>query len=279
MRTQDLLNLILTKRNFLLVGLDSDIDKLPKHFSRKPSSILDFNRSIIEATRNYCIGYKINTAFYESLGSAGIKVLEETLSLIPSGYFTIADAKRADIGNTSKHYAKTFFETMCFDAVTVAPYMGYDSIEPFLVYTNKHTIVLALTSNLGAHDFQMLSLQSIQNKEIYLFEYILEKVSQWTTANNLMFVIGATQLDFIDRVRRCVPEHFLLVPGIGAQGGDFDELCHRAIHPSLVSLLTAVSRDIIFASNDHNFAEMAHDRAKLYQQKMEQILQQINLVV
>jgi orotidine-5'-phosphate decarboxylase len=205
-----------------LCGLDTDINKIPKHLQSQKDGILQFNKAVIDATKDHCVSYKINTAFYEAMGVKGWDIIEQTLHYIPSTHFTIADAKRGDIGNTSAQYAKTFFETFPFDAVTVAPYMGEDSVRPFLEYENKWTIVLGLTSNNGSNDFQKLELKNSNHQ--YLYQSVLERVANWGTTENLMFVVGATRAEDIDAVRKVVPDHFLLVPGVGAQGGSLKTL-------------------------------------------------------
>src|SRR3954447_18663455 len=214
MDRQQLIEQINEKRSYLCVGLDTDFNKIPKHLQSGPDAIFQFNKAIIDVTKDHCVAYKINTAFYEVRGLKGWEAMEKTVNYIPSTHLKIADAKRGDIGNTSAQYAKAFFETLNFDAITVAPYMGEDSVRPFLEYQNKWTIVLGLTSNKGANDFE---LQKIG--EEYLYEKVLRTISRWGTSENLMFVIGATQARELKNIRKIIPDNFLLIPGIGAQGG------------------------------------------------------------
>jgi len=238
------------------VGLDTDITKLPLGISKDTEGILQFNKEIINATKDFAVSYKINTAFYEQLGSKGWEIIEKTREMIPSNTLSIADAKRGDIGNTSAMYAKAFFETMDFDALTVAPYMGYDSVEPFLKFNNKITIVLGLTSNKGSADFQT---NPIYNPPLY--KTVLERISQWGTPENLMFVIGATKAEALVEIRKIVPDHFLLIPGVGAQGGNANEVCRNGKN-NLGGLLINSSRGIIYASSGRDFAEAARAEAK-----------------
>jgi orotidine-5'-phosphate decarboxylase len=258
---------ILKKQSYLCVGLDSDIEKLPKGFPKTAQGVIDFNKAIIDATAEYCVSYKVNTAFYESLGVKGWQAMEATLAHIPSTHFTIADAKRGDIGNTSAQYAKTFFEVLPFDAITVAPYMGKDSIEPFLAYTNKCTIVLGLTSNEGSQNFEQQKLASGQ----FLYESVLEQVASWGTADQIMFVVGATKAKEFESIRKIIPAHFILVPGVGAQGGSLEEVTKYGKNKE-VGLLINASRAIIFASSEHDFAEKAAQVAKQYAQEMKSLL-------
>jgi orotidine-5'-phosphate decarboxylase len=275
---------ILLKQSYLCVGLDSDITKLPAHLKGNPDGVLEFNKSIIDATLPYCVSYKINTAFYESQGLKGWEIMKETLDYIPNTHFTIADAKRGDIGNTSTQYAKAFFEALNFDAITVAPYMGEDSIRPFLEYENKVTIVLGLTSNIGSNDFQQLLLEEYDESltmvpnitqgsvEKRLYQHVLERVSTWGTKENLMFVVGATQATELERIRNIVPNNFLLVPGVGAQGGSLKDVSRFGLNKS-VGLLVNASRAIIFASGGEDFANQAALVAKDYQAEMAGYLQ------
>ena len=261
------------KKSYLCVGLDTDIDKIPKHLHGHPNAIVEFNRQIINATKDLCVSYKINTAFYEAMGTKGWQAMEETLHSIPSTHLKIADAKRADIGNTSSYYAKAFFETLPFDAITVAPYMGEDSIRPFLEYENKWTIVLGLTSNKGANDFEMLNVvREISNtgREM-LYESVLRTVSNWGNKNNLMFVIGATKAAELANIRKIIPEHFLLVPGVGFQGGSLAEVSEHGMNKD-VGLLVNASRAIIYAGEKENFAAEAREIALQYQAEMERLL-------
>ena len=238
------------------MGLDTDITKLPLGISKDTEGILQFNKEIINATKDFAVSYKINTAFYEQLGSKGWEIIEKTREMIPSNTLSIADAKRGDIGNTSAMYAKAFFETMDFDALTVAPYMGYDSVEPFLKFNNKITIVLGLTSNKGSADFQT---NPIYNPPLY--KTVLERISQWGTPENLMFVIGATKAEALVEIRKIVPDHFLLIPGVGAQGGNANKVCRNGKN-NLGGLLINSSRGIIYASSGRDFAEAARAEAK-----------------
>lgn len=255
MNVAQLVEEIKRKQSFLCVGLDTDISKLPKGVSKDIAGMLEFNKNIIEATKDVAVAYKINTAFYEQLGSKGWDALEKTREMLPSNTLSIADAKRGDIGNTSTLYAKAFFETMDFDALTVAPYMGFDSIEPFLKFENKITIVLGLTSNVGSADFQTNALYSPP-----LYQTVLERVSSWGTPDNLMFVVGATKAAELQSIRDIVPRHFLLIPGVGAQGGSAVEVCKNGAN-SIGGLLINSSRGIIYASSDENYAEVAKEEA------------------
>ncbi|MCK9403544.1 MAG: orotidine-5'-phosphate decarboxylase [Chitinophagaceae bacterium] len=266
MTRKQLIQLIKEKKSYLCIGLDTDVSKLPKHLQSHPDAIFEFNKAIIDATKDYCVGYKINTAFYESQGLKGWEAMEKTVQYIPDTHFKIADAKRGDIGNTSSQYAKAFFEVMPFDAVTVAPYMGEDSVRPFLEYKDKWTIVLGLTSNAGSDDFQQLSFaHGITEKRLY--ETVLEKVATWGTTSNLMFVIGATRAcDFV-HIRSFVPDHFLLVPGIGAQGGSLKDVSKFGLTKDY-GLLVNASRAIIFAGGGEDFAEKAKFAAAGYQSEM-----------
>ena len=248
---------IKSKKSYLCVGLDTDIGKLPDGISKNAAGILEFNKEIINATKDYAVSYKLNTAFYEQLGAKGWEILEKTRELIPSNILSIADAKRGDIGNTSTMYAKAFFETMDFDALTVAPYMGFDSVEPFLKFDHKITIVLGLTSNQGSFDFQTNDLY-----EPALYKTVLERVSTWGTEENLMFVIGATKAKALEEVRKIVPNHFLLIPGVGAQGGSATEVCQHGTNAS-GGLLINSSRGIIYASGEKDFAQAARDKARI----------------
>ena len=258
---------IKTKQSYLCVGLDSDIEKLPKGFPKTAQGVVDFNKAIIDATADYCVSYKVNTAFYESLGVKGWQALEDTLAHIPSTHFTIADAKRGDIGNTSAQYAKTFFEVLPFDAITVAPYMGKDSIEPFLAYANKCTIVLGLTSNEGSQNFEQQKLVTGQ----FLYESVLEQVASWGSTDQIMFVVGATKAKEFESIRKIIPAHFILVPGVGTQGGSLEEVTKYGKNKE-VGLLINASRAIIFASSETDFAEKAAQVAKQYAQEMKSLL-------
>ena len=263
MTREQLVAEIKTKESFLCVGLDSDLTKIPEHLRDLDDPIFEFNKQIIDATKDYCVAYKPNIAFYESLGEKGWQSLRKTLDYIPKNIFTIADAKRGDIGNTSSLYARAFFETSDFDSVTVAPYMGEDSVTPFLAYDNKWVILLALTSNKGALDFQQQTLVSGEK----VFEKVLNVSSHWGTPNNLMYVVGATRGEDIGEVRKHVPNHFFLVPGVGAQGGSLDDVVEYGMTKDC-GLLVNSSRGIIFASNQKDFAQKAKEEAMKIQSQM-----------
>ena len=283
MTRQQLVEQIFSKKTYLCVGLDTDITKIPKYLSSSPDPIFEFNKQIIDATKDFCVSYKINTAFYEALGLKGWGAMEKTVNYIPPTHFKIADAKRGDIGNTSAQYAKAFFETLNFDAITVAPYMGEDSVKPFLEYKDKWTMVLGLTSNSGAEDFELQKvirrIESLdegrhtrKNEENYLYETVLQTASQWGTGDNLMFVIGATQANEFINIRKLTPNHFYLVPGVGAQGGSLKEISEKAMIKDC-GLLVNASRAIIYASNGEDFAEAASKVAKQYADEMKEYLQ------
>ncbi len=263
-----LIEQIKQKNSYLCVGLDTDLEKIPTHLQQNKNAIVDFNKAIIDATKDLCVSYKINTAFYESLGSKGWDAMEETVNYIPSTHFKIADAKRGDIGNTSSQYAKAFFETLQFDAITVAPYMGEDSIRPFLEYENKWTIVLGLTSNKGAADFELKKLDD--GKTVY--ETVLNKVNSWGTKDNLMFVVGATQASELENIRKIIPENFLLIPGVGFQGGSLAETSKYGMNKDC-SILVNASRAIIYAGHGENFADEAREIAMQYQNEMKEFLE------
>jgi len=266
MNRQQLINEIFTKKTFLCVGLDTDINKIPAHLKNEDDPIFAFNKAIIDATAPYCVAYKPNLAFYECYGLKGMLAFEKTIQYIKENYpnhFIIADAKRGDIGNTSKMYAQTFFEEYNLDSVTVAPYMGEDSVKPFLEYDGKWVILLALTSNKGSHDFQLTEDKQGER----LFEKVLKKSQEWGTTENLMYVVGATQGKMFEDIRRMAPEHFLLVPGVGAQGGSLQEVCKYGMTKDC-GLLVNSSRGIIYASNDTDFAEVAAVKAKELQEEM-----------
>ena len=273
MNRQQLINEIFTKKTFLCVGLDTDINKIPAHLKNEDDPIFAFNKAIIDATAPYCVAYKPNLAFYECYGLKGMLAFEKTIQYIKENYpnhFIIADAKRGDIGNTSKMYAQTFFEEYNLDSVTVAPYMGEDSVKPFLEYDGKWVILLALTSNKGSHDFQLTE----DNQGERLFEKVLKKSQEWGTTENLMYVVGATQGKMFEDIRRIAPEHFLLVPGVGAQGGSLQEVCKYGITKDC-GLLVNSSRGIIYASTDTDFAEVAAVKAKELQEEMAVELERI----
>lgn len=275
MTTQQLTQQIQQKKSFLCIGLDVDLNKIPKHLLDLEDPIFEFNRAIIDATHDLTVSYKPNTAFYEAYGIKGWMSLQKTIEYINSTYpdiFTIADAKRGDIGNTSSMYAKAFFEDLNFDSVTVAPYMGKDSVEPFLAFENKHTIMLALTSNEGAFDFQTLNVSDPAGsggKELY--KQVLETSKTWKNSENLMYVVGATKAEYFTEIRKIVPDSFLLVPGVGAQGGSLSEVCKYGMNEN-IGLLINSSRAIIYASNGTDFAEKARIEALKMQQEMAAIL-------
>lgn len=257
------------KKSFLCIGLDVDLNKIPKHLLATEDPIFEFNKAIIDATHELCVAYKPNTAFYEAYGIKGWLALKKTIQYLNKNHpeiFTIADAKRGDIGNTSRMYAKAFFEDLGFDSVTVAPYMGKDSVEPFLEFKDKHTILLALTSNEGAFDFQTKSVEGME-----LYKQVLETSKTWTNAENLMYVVGATKAEFLADIRRIIPHNFLLVPGVGAQGGSLETVCKYGITQD-VGLLINASRGIIYASNSSDFAEKVAAQAFKLQQEMTVIL-------
>jgi len=254
MNRQELVAQIRQKKSFLCVGLDTEWAKIPAHLLDAEDPIFEFNKAIIDATRDLCVAYKPNLAFYEARGPQGWISLQKTIAYIGTSHFTIADAKRGDIGNTSRLYAQTFFETYAFNSVTVAPYMGADSVQPFLDFPNKWVILLALTSNAGSADFQF----GIQDESMPLFEKVMRKAMNWGTPENLMFVVGATHPEKFADIRKIAPDHFLLVPGVGAQGGDLEALCHYGLNDE-VGLLVNASRGIIYAGNGLDFA--AHARA------------------
>ena len=262
MTRNELIGQVREKKSYLCVGLDTSIEKLPPHLQSHPDAVFEFNKQIIDVTKDLCVAYKINTAFYESLGAKGWEIMERTVNYISSTHFKIADAKRGDIGNTSNQYAKAFFEVLHFDAITIAPYMGSDSIQPFLEYENKWTIVLGLTSNKGSEDFQQ---KKIGDK--YLYERVLKKVSKWGTKNNLMFVVGATKARDLKSIRKIIPDNFLLIPGIGFQGGSLAEVSKYGLNKDC-GLLVNASRAIIYAGNNENFASEARIIAQQYQTEM-----------
>ena len=287
MNRKDLIQQIKEKKSYLCIGLDTDIEKIPVHLRSLPDAVFEFNKQIIDATRDLCVAYKMNTAFYEAQGVKGWEALEKTVAYIPSTHFQIADAKRGDIGNTSHQYAKAFFETIPFDAITVAPYMGSDSIRPFMNYKDKWTIVLGLTSNAGASDFE---LQQIVHEDIniitedvgsynsyekfkgtYLYEKVIFDVSRWGSIENLMFVVGATKATDLSSIRNIIPDHFLLIPGVGAQGGSLADVSKYGLNADC-GLLVNASRAIIYAGHKENFAEEARMVAMQYQTEMKSYL-------
>ncbi len=262
----DLTTRIRQSQTCLCVGLDTDINKIPPHLLRYENPVLEFNRQIIEATLPHCVAYKINTAFYESMGSRGWQILEETEKLIPATHFKIADAKRADIGNTTTQYAKAFFEHMNFDAITASPYMGLDCIQPFLAYKDKYTILLALTSNVGSVDFEQGDFGGR-----LLYEEVMLKAAAKAGPEQLMFVVGATKAETFSHIRTIVPHHFLLVPGVGAQGGDLDMVMQHGMNKN-IGLLVNSSREIIYASNGEDFAQKSAEAAERVSGKMKKAI-------
>lgn len=271
MNYTELFEQIRKKRSFLCVGLDSDIAKIPQHLLATEDPVFEFNKAIIDATAEVTIAYKPNIAFYESRGVEGWMSLEKTVKYIKTYYpeiFTIADAKRGDIGNTSEMYAKAFLETLNFDSITVAPYMGEDSVTPFLKYEGKWVVLLALTSNKGAFDFQFFESNGVK-----LYEKVLEKSQEWGDARNMMYVVGATKAEMLGGIRKIVPDHFLLVPGVGAQGGSLEEVAKYGMN-SHCGLIVNSSRGIIFADRTENFAVRAGEEARILQQDMERLLKE-----
>ena len=269
MTTKQLIQQIEAKQSLLCVGLDTDMTKIPPHLLEEEDPLFAFNKAIIEVTHAFAVAYKSNTAFYEAHGEKGWCALKKTIDYLNRHHpeiFTIADAKRGDIGNTSSMYAKAFFENMQFDSVTVAPYMGRDSVEPFLAFENKHTILLALTSNEGVFDFQT---QKLNDEELY--KKVLRTSLTWQNSQNLMYVVGATKAEYLKEIRKIIPEHFLLVPGVGAQGGSLEEVCKYGLNDHY-GLLINSSRDIIYASKGEDFAKVAGEKAEELQQKMKLML-------
>ncbi|WP_299531459.1 orotidine-5'-phosphate decarboxylase [Ulvibacterium sp.] len=272
MTTQRLIEQIHLKKSFLCIGLDTDLDKIPQHLLEDENPIFRFNKAIIDATHHLCVAYKPNIAFYEAYGLLGWQALEKTMTYLNKNYpdiFTIADAKRGDIGNTSTRYAKAFFEGLDFDSITVAPYMGKDSVEPFLAFKDRHTILLALTSNEGAYDFQT---KLVDDKALY--KIVLETSKNYLNSNNLMYVVGATKASYLLDVRRIVPDSFLLVPGVGAQGGNLSEVCKYGMNKN-VGLLINSSRGIIYASKKEDYAQAAAEKAQDLQNQMAKELERL----
>jgi len=272
MNRRELIDQIKEKKSFLCVGLDADINKIPKHLLSFEDPIFEFNKQIIDATKDLCVAYKPNIAFYEAMGVKGWESLQKTIDYIPKDIFTIADAKRGDIGNTSKMYAQAFFETLNFDSITVAPYMGEDSVTPFLEFDNKWVILLALTSNKGADDFQFL-----ENEKERLFEKVLTQSKKWGNENNLMYVVGATRPEMFNDIRKIVSDSFLLVPGVGAQGGELSQVCKYGMNKDC-GLLVNSSRGIIYAGDDENFAQKSLEVAKEIQKEMAILLSEYKIV-
>ena len=267
MNRSQLFEEIRKKKSFLCIGLDTDIKKIPKHLLKSEDPVFEFNRQIIEATKDLCVAYKPNLAFYEANGVAGMQSLEKTVKLIPETIFSIADAKRGDIGNTSSMYARAFFDHYGFDSVTVAPYMGSDSVKPFLGYYNKWVILLALTSNEGGFDFQLQEL----SKGGKLFEEVLRKSKEWGNADNMMYVVGATKAEYLAPIRKIIPDHFLLVPGVGAQGGSLADVAKYGMNKQC-GLLVNASRSILYAGSGEDFAEKAREEAMKMQKEMASLL-------
>ncbi len=272
MNREQLIAQIKKKKSFLCIGLDTDINKIPKHLLELEDPVFEFNKQIIDATKELCVAYKPNIAFYESEGVNGWKSLQKTLDYIPENIFTIADAKRGDIGNTSIMYARAFFENMNFDSITIAPYMGADSVTPFLEFKDKWAIVLALTSNKGGLDFQ--KIKGVNGKP--LFKLVLETSKKWGNHSNMMYVVGATRAEQFAEIRGIVPNHFLLVPGVGAQGGNLQEVAKFGMNADC-GLLINSSRGIIFAGNDVDFAVKAKVEAQKLQQEMAVILSELGI--
>ncbi|MBO7073330.1 MAG: orotidine-5'-phosphate decarboxylase [Bacteroidales bacterium] len=275
MNKNDIISQIKAKKSFLCVGLDTDIKKIPQHLLNEEDPVFAFNKAIIDATSEYAVAYKPNTAFYEVYGAKGWASLEKTINYIKENHpeiFVIADAKRGDIGNTSANYARAFFETLKADALTVAPYMGVDSVEPFLGFDDKWVVLLALTSNKGSKDFQYLNAEG---KELY--KNVLMKSQEWADDNKMMYVVGATHPEELGEIRQMLPNHFFLVPGVGAQGGDLQAVAKYGLNDQ-VGLLVNSSRGIIYASNGEDFAEKAAGEAKKLQQQMEELLKANNLI-
>lgn len=276
MNRKELINQIFNKKSFLCVGLDTDIKKIPQHLLSEPDPIFSFNKEIIDATAKYCVAYKPNLAFYESMGVKGLVSFEKTINYLNGvcpNHFIIADAKRGDIGNTSAMYARTFFEEYNIDSLTVAPYMGEDSVKPFLEYDGKWVILLALTSNKGSHDFQLTADKDGER----LFEKVLRISQKWGNEENMMYVVGATQGKMFEDIRRIVPNHFLLVPGVGAQGGSLQEVCKYGITKDC-GLLVNSSRGIIYASKGEDFADVAAKKAQELQEQMAEELKKLKVL-
>lgn len=263
MTRSELVEQIKARKSFLCVGLDTDMSKIPAILNGSDDPAFEFNKKIIDATQDFCVAYKLNTAFYEANASAGWESLKKTIEYIPASHFVIADAKRGDIGNTSTMYAKAFFENLHADAVTVAPYMGEDSVRPFLQFNGKWTILLALTSNEGSRDFQYFEI----NDDLPLYKKVILKSQDWGTTENLMYVVGATRIEQLTEIRQIAPEHFLLIPGVGAQGGSLKEVAEKTLIKDYGILINS-SREIIYASSGEDFAEKAAEKAQALQQEM-----------
>lgn len=274
MNREDLYYHIRKKKSFLCIGLDTDIAKIPMHLLDLHDPVYEFNKEIIRATHDLCVAYKPNIAFYEARGSESWLSLEKTMSEIPAGIFKIADAKRGDIGNTTQMYARAFFDQMDFDAITVSPYMGEDSVKPYFDYKNRWVVILAVTSNLSAFDFQFLPIAESSEK---LFEKVITASSHWGNSDNTMYVIGATKANVLEKIRELIPDNFLLVPGVGAQGGNLEEVAKYGFNDHC-GLLVNSSRSIIYASNDENFAEAAREEALKIQKEMKMLLERAELI-
>ena len=272
MNRSQLVHHIKEKKNYLCVGLDTDLTKLPQHLKGRQNAVFEFNKAIIDSTKDFCVSYKINTAFYEAMGIKGWEALEQTVSYIPSTHLKIADAKRGDIGNTSAQYAKTFFEVYNFDAVTVAPYMGEDSVRPFLEYEHKWTIVLGLTSNKGSEDFEQMKVSNGGMQSKFLYERVMEKVGEWGTPENVMFVVGATKTEQLKSIRQSFPDYFFLVPGVGAQGGSLAEVSRAALNAD-GGILVNASRAIIYAGTGEQFADEGRIIAEQYDREMKSLIE------
>lgn len=274
MNREDLYYHIRKKKSFLCIGLDTDIAKIPMHLLDLHDPVYEFNKEIIKATHDLCVAYKPNIAFYEARGSESWLSLEKTMSEIPAGIFKIADAKRGDIGNTTQMYARAFFDQMDFDAITVSPYMGEDSVKPYFDYKNRWVVILAVTSNISAFDFQFLPIAESPEK---LFEKVIATSSHWGNSDNTMYVVGATKANVLEKIRELIPDNFLLVPGVGAQGGNLEEVAKYGFNDHC-GLLVNSSRSIIYASNDENFAEAAREEALKIQKEMKMLLERAELI-
>ncbi|MGE0635401.1 MAG: orotidine-5'-phosphate decarboxylase [Bacteroidia bacterium] len=274
MNREDLYYHIKQKKSFLCIGLDTDIAKIPMHLLDLHDPVYEFNKEIIKATHDLCVAYKPNIAFYEARGSESWLSLEKTMGEIPPGIFKIADAKRGDIGNTTNMYARAFFDQMDFDSITVSPYMGEDSVKPYLDYKNRWVIILAVTSNISAFDFQFLPIAGTDQK---VFEKVISVSQKWGTTDNTMYVVGATKANMLEKIREMIPDHFLLVPGVGAQGGNLEEVAKYGFN-SHCGLLVNSSRNIIYASSGVDFAEAAREEAKKMQKEMKMLLERAELV-
>lgn len=266
MTYQELFTRIKNKKSFLCIGLDTDIHKIPEHLKDSKDPVFEFNRRIIDATSDLCIAYKPNLAFYEALGPSGLTSLQKTVEYIPKDIFTIADAKRGDIGNTGELYAKAYFENYAFDAITVSPYMGEDSVRPFLKFRDKWVILLALTSNPGSRDFQLLPTPDHE-----LYKEVINRSRHWAGPEQMMYVVGATQASHLREIRELIPDHFLLIPGVGAQGGDLEEVVRNGINQS-VGLIVNASRAILYASQEMDFHRAARKKSLEIQEEMEKLL-------